>query len=93
MGRKSYIDKGLISYESLYQLYVVQSLSVQAIAKTLSVSTGVVHKYLKYYEIPRRSRGNRLSKGVMNIMDLPRGSAEVEAVRKMTEKEGAKSNE
>lgn len=62
MGRKSFIEKGLVSYEMLYELYVVQSLSVQAISKALGVSTGAVHKYLKYYNIPRRSRGNRLSK-------------------------------
>jgi transposase len=62
MGRKSFIEKGLVSYETLYELYVVQSLSVQAISKKLGVSTGVVHKYLKHYNIPRRSRGNRLSK-------------------------------
>ena len=70
MGRKSFIEKGVVSYETLYELYVVQSLSVQAISKALGISTGAVHKYLKYYNIPRRSRGNRLSKSASYVVDF-----------------------
>lgn len=45
----------------LYEEYVTKGKSADAIAQGLNVSSSVVLKYLKKYEIPRRSRNTRSS--------------------------------
>lgn len=67
MGRKSLESKGTMSRDEMYNLYVVQSLSVKAIAMRLGIAQGTVYNYLVQYEIPRRPRGSRRSKATAPV--------------------------
>ena len=61
-GRKSFEELGKINKEIVYNLYIEQSLSISAAANSLGVSVGTFARYLRNYDIKRRSRGNRRSK-------------------------------
>lgn len=53
-------EKILTSHE-LYNFYIIEKLSLRDVAKRLNCSSGTVRKYMKKYNIPRRTKNEALS--------------------------------
>ena len=72
----------MISKEQLYDLYILQGLSLRKVAKKINCSTGTVRYWMNKYDIPRRSKSEALKGSNNPMFGLKHSEASKEKISK-----------